>query len=105
MTNKLTITQIKEYTCLKRIIYLFILLTLTTQNAAGFDIDWSSFGDWFSHGTPHGAWSNESTSFTIYYDSYDGQKNKVRLSARVYVPQSVSLMRLSSQETTLMHPT
>lgn len=78
---------------MKRIIYLFILLTLTTQNAAGFDIDWSSFGDWFSHGTPHGAWSNESTSFTIYYDSYDGQKNKVRLSARVYVPQSVSNIR------------
>lgn len=72
---------------MKRLIYIFALTMLTVMPAkAGFIEELLDFVDAaamiFNN---HASWNDYySDSFIVYYDSYDGQKNKVRLSAKVY---------------------
>ena len=52
--------------------------------------DYDFLDNWFTDGAN---WSQEASSVKIYYDSYDGQKNKVKLSATVYYmsPESIGM--------------
>ncbi len=75
---------------MKRLIYIFALLMLTFQSAKA---DGTGFKEMVLFWTDamssiftnkHGGTSEECLSTTIYYDSYDAKKNKVRLSAKIY---------------------
>lgn len=71
---------------MRRISHIFALLMLVTLQAHGgvLDFDYDTNMDPYSISTKF----RDVPFFDVYYTSYDGQKNKVNLSARVYYPMS-----------------